>query len=179
MDTYGPITDPNAPSSKAPGAVEIADPGRVLDQSARERLAARLREVLAILGLGGEVRVRLVGDVQMQAAHARYRADPSTTDVLTFDLSPDPGDAGTQKALDTDLFVCVDQARREAQPRAHSFEDELLLYSLHGVLHCVGYDDHSDEDARRMHEEEDRVLTALGVGAIFSAPPAPDGRGPL
>jgi probable rRNA maturation factor len=110
----------------------------------------------------GEVRVRVVDDAEMADLHARFSHDPTTTDVLTFNL----GEAGD---LDTDLFVCLDVARRVAQARGHAPEKELLLYVVHGLLHCLGHDDHDPAEAARMHEREDEVLTAIGVGAVYAA----------
>ncbi len=115
---------------------------------------------------GGEVRVRVVGDAEMSAAHLRYAKVPGTTDVLTFDLSE--GESGS-RALDADIVVCVDEAERQARERGHDPRRELLLYAVHGLLHCLGHDDHDAASYERMHRLEDEVLTAIGVGAVFGA----------
>ncbi|HNB58983.1 MAG TPA: rRNA maturation RNase YbeY [Phycisphaerales bacterium] len=120
--------------------------------------------------VGHEVRVRLVRDDQMAAAHARHLSMDSTTDVLTFDLRDGDDDARADRPLDTDILVCVDEARRQAERRNVPVEREALLYVLHGVLHCLGEDDHDDDAYRRMHEREDQVLRALGVGETFALP---------
>jgi ssRNA-specific RNase YbeY (16S rRNA maturation enzyme) len=39
---------------------------------------------------------------------------------------------------------------------------------VHGLLHCCGYDDHTEADFARMHETEDAILEAIGVGRTFS-----------
>src|SRR6185369_8183115 len=96
--------------------------------------------------------VRVVGDEEMAAAHQRFSGVAGTTDVLTFDLTEAGG------ALDVDLLVCFDEASRQAASRGHGVERELLLYVVHGVLHCLGHDDHEEAAAARMHAEEDRVL---------------------
>lgn len=101
----------------------------------------------------------------MAAAHVRHSGVEGTTDVLTFDLREDPAAGG---ALETELLLCVDEARRQAAALGHLAERELLLYALHGVLHCMGEDDHDEAAAARMHAREDRVLTAIGVGATFA-----------
>jgi probable rRNA maturation factor len=69
----------------------------------------------------------------------------------------------------------VDEARRQAAGRALPVERELLLYCVHGVLHCLGYDDHDDAEYVRMHAEEDRILEAIGVGRTFAALPVTSG----
>jgi len=45
-----------------------------------------------------------------------------------------------------------------------------LLYVVHGVLHCLGHDDHDEAGYASMHALEDRVLYAIGVGATFAEP---------
>ena len=71
----------------------------------------------------------------------------------------------TGRALD--IAVCADEARRRAADFSHTPERELLLYAVHGVLHGIGYDDHSPHDRAVMHAEEDRILEAIGVGRTF------------
>ena len=66
-----------------------------------------------------------------------------------------------------DIAVCVDEADRGAALRDHTIQREALLYALHGVLHCAGFDDRNEENSRAMHAEEDRILEAIGVGATF------------
>ena len=116
----------------------------------------------------GEVRVRVVDDAAMTTLHERHAGESGTTDVLTFDLRED-----ADEPLDADIVVCRDEAQRQATSREITFERELLLYILHGVLHCLGHDDHDDEAYRRMHAEEDAVLDAIGVGRTFAGGAAP------
>lgn len=118
--------------------------------------------------LAGEVRVRLVRDAEMATLHERHSGIPGTTDVLTFDLRENPGDP--RSPLDVDLILCVDEACRQAAARSIPVEHELTLYAIHGILHTLGHDDHSDDGYREMHAREDRILTVAGLGAVFSAP---------
>ncbi|MBK7403518.1 MAG: rRNA maturation RNase YbeY [Phycisphaerales bacterium] len=137
-------------------------------------MAQRARDALAPLALAGEIRARLVDDQAMAAAHARWSGVPGTTDVLTFDLRDT-----AEGPLDVDLLLCTDEAARQAAPRGHTVAREILLYLIHGVLHCLGYDDHDEADAARMHAEEDRLLDAAGIGATYAPPhpmPEPEGR---
>ena len=70
--------------------------------------------------------------------------------------------------MDTDVYVCSDEAAREAIERSIPVERELLLYTLHAMLHAVGFDDRDDADFARMHATEDEILDAIGVGATFN-----------
>ena len=74
--------------------------------------------------------------------------------------------------IDGQVIVCRSVARRKARARGADWQKELLLYVVHGCLHLCGYDDERSEDAERMHRREDEILTALGLGAVFSGGPA-------
>lgn len=152
--------------------VDLTDPDALLSAPDARWLVAMTQQALALLDAQGEVRVKAVADPEMADAHLRYTDTPGTTDVLTFDLSGDPG------LLDADIMVCVDEAHRRAAERAHDTRRELLLYVLHGVLHCLGHDDHDEDAYRRMHDAEDDLLTRLGVGPTFHAPAPSQGTTP-
>jgi probable rRNA maturation factor len=132
-----------------------------------QRIKTNLRHAAAALIKTGEteiarISVLIVNDARMIELHRQHVGNSSTTDVLTFDLREKPG-----QPVEADLVLCADEAARRADEHGHSIERELLLYALHGLLHCVGYDDHDDAGWRRMHAREDELLTAIGVGATF------------
>ena len=106
--------------------------------------------------------IRFVDDDAMSDFHVQFSGIEGTTDVLTFDASEAPDSA------EIDLIVCVDVAAREATQRQHPVREELLLYTLHGILHCLGHDDHTDHEYQAMHDAEDRILTAAGIAARFA-----------
>ncbi len=151
-------------------------------------LRASVRAAAELMGVCGDLGVRIVDDAEMADAHQRYSGIPGPTDVLTFDLrdtdsatppAPPPSPlleidqaTGTiyirsKCVLCTDILACYDVAERESKVLGTSVERELLLYTIHGVLHCIGFDDHEESDAGLMHRVEDAVLTGIGVGAIY------------
>ncbi|MEO0511556.1 MAG: rRNA maturation RNase YbeY [Planctomycetota bacterium] len=150
----------------------VEDPLGLIDAADASWLEGRLLAALGVMGVAGEARARLVDDERMSAEHERTLDDPSTTDVLTFDLSSGDLSSGGG-VLDVDLLLCVDEARRQAATRAHGPREELLLYAVHGCLHCLGFDDASDRAAAAMHTREDEVLRAIGIGAVFDAAEPP------
>jgi probable rRNA maturation factor len=155
-------------------AVDLIHADPRLSPAARAWLEAHSRRALAALALTGEVRVRIVGDAEMSLANQRFHGQEGTTDVLTFDLSAaragDPADLGrpSPRELDADILLCAAEAERQAAPRGFPVERELLLYLIHGVLHCLGHDDHDPGAAVRMHTVEDRLLEFLGVGPTYA-----------
>jgi probable rRNA maturation factor len=157
-------TDSESPG-RSPGRnpdVDVADAAG-LGPDRLAWLRARTIDALAHLRCTGEVRVRVISDEEMTQAHERWMNDPTTTDVLTFDMGT------TDRRLDVDIVVCLDEAKRQADARGHEPERELLLYVVHAVLHCLGHDDHDDEAAARMHRLEDATLKAIGVGATYAS----------
>jgi probable rRNA maturation factor len=153
------------------GVVELIDPHGLLEVQASLWLRQSVASAEGVLSLVGEVRVRILDDAAMSDAHERYLDEPGPTDVLTFDMTE------PNAPLDVDILVCIDEARRQALVLGHAVEQEILLYIVHGVLHCLGYDDHDPQAALDMHAEEDRVLEAIGVGAVFA--PKSGGSGPI
>lgn len=171
-------TDPTTASRQVevispPSAVALTEPdvvdttGRVSEADLRW-LKGRALAALETLGASGELRVRIVDDAEMTRLHTEFLDIPETTDVLTFDLGSEVVDG--KALLDVDIEACLDEAERQGAQRGHEPRRELLLYIIHGVLHCLGFDDHDEDGARAMHAEEDRVLNVIGVGATFQAP---------
>lgn len=144
-------------------AVDLIDATGALAPSDCDLVLDALARALAERDAIGEIRLRVVGDDEMAAAHGHHLGDPTTTDVLTFDLAEDP--AGP---LDVDALLCLDEARRSAEARGIPIAHELLLYALHAALHCLGFDDTDEDSSRAMHAEEDRLLEAIGVGAVYA-----------
>ncbi len=158
------------PPPAIPGSiqVQVLDGLGLLDESARSELTELAVRALALLPNQGQVRVCIVNDQRMSADHEKFSGIAGTTDVLTFDLSP-KADSFDQKTLDIDLTICFDQAKRQASKLGHRIEHELLLYIIHGTLHCLGYDDHTQDHYQRMHKKEDEILAQIGIDATFYA----------
>ncbi len=150
----------NRGQAPAGADIEVLAPDHPLDLPwLRERLLAALAHVPRPVA---SLVVSVVGDERMSDLNRRHRGEPATTDVLAFEHSRAP------EALEADIVVCGDEAARRAAQLGHRAEQELLLYALHGVLHCAGFDDHDEGDSAAMHAEEDRILCAIGVGPTFA-----------
>ncbi|MCP4245699.1 MAG: rRNA maturation RNase YbeY [bacterium] len=104
----------------------------------------------------------LVDDPEIARLNEQYLGHQGPTDVLSFDLS-EPGQPG----LEGEIVVSVETARREAEERNHDVGAEVALYCLHGTLHLLGYEDAQPDQARRMHETEDGLLAAAGIGPVY------------
>lgn len=109
--------------------------------------------------------VLVADDARMIELHQRHMGVAEPTDVLTFDNSA--ARASAAGPIDADIVICMDEARRRADELGHGVERELLLYAVHGLLHCIGFDDHDEAAHAAMHAEEDAVLESIGVGAVY------------
>lgn len=135
------------------------------DPLSTQWLAGQFERVLEALAIDRiDLSVAIVDDARMASLHQQYMNDPSTTDVLTFDLRDQP--AGP---VEGEICICRDEAARRAAERGHELTKELLLYAVHGLLHLLGYDDHDAADHAAMHAKEDELLTRIGVGPVYRA----------
>jgi rRNA maturation RNase YbeY len=78
-----------------------------------------------------------------------------STDVITFDYGEPKG------PLAGEIFVCVEEALVQARRFRATWQEELVRYIVHGVLHLRGYDDLGTAARRRMKREEGRLLRKL------------------
>ncbi len=116
----------------------------------------------------GELSIAFVTDAAIARLHADYLDDPTATDVITFEGTPEAGLAG-------EICVSVDTAAAYAAARDLPFAEELLRYVVHGWLHLAGYDDLAPAKKRRMRAAEERALRLLRAADLippFSLRPA-------
>ena len=107
-----------------------------------------------------EADIAIVGADEMAALNEQYLSHAGATDVLSFDLSnPSHVDAG----LRVQIIVCGDVAVAEAHKRGCSLRGELMLYTLHGLLHLMGYDDTTPRAAAKMKARQDELLIAWWI----------------
>lgn len=108
------------------------------------------------------VHIGIVDDAGIIEVHQKFLQKDTATDVISFDLSDEfePGQT-------FQIVVNAEMAARQGSQRGHSTEAELALYITHGLLHNLGFDDLSPEDAKIMHETEDELLQQLGFGIIY------------
>ena len=122
-------------------------------------LAAWLASVAPRAARGG-VTVALVSDARMRVLNRAYRGADYATDVLSFGGSPAQGREPVSLG---DIVIATGVARRQAAQAGHAFGTELRLLALHGLLHLLGYDHESDDDAGAMARLERRLRTKGGL----------------
>jgi len=133
------------------------------DVSRLEALVGAICEKFALSG--ATISVGIVDDAQIGELNRRFLDHEGATDCLSFDLS-DADDPNGSRVID--LIVNAQMAARQAAQRGHSTEAELALYVTHGLLHQLGFDDATPEQARKMHETEDEILQHTGFGVVYN-----------
>lgn len=104
--------------------------------------------------LPGYVNYIFCGDAYLLDMNREYLQHDYYTDILTF-----PTEGEQPDALNTDIYISVDRVLDNAELHRVPFEDELHRVMAHGILHMLGYADHSEEDAANMRSLEDQALS--------------------
>ena len=116
----------------------------------------------------GQIELVIFADAAMARIHKQHLHRRAVTDVICFDLAPPvkaPGLRAGGRVVS--LALGGEVARRQARIHRTSISKELALYTVHGLLHVLGYNDAKEKDSRRMHRREDELLAELGLGAVF------------
>jgi len=98
-----------------------------------------------------------VNDDEIQRINKEYRNIDRVTDVISFALN-DEKDFLIKTDEIGDIFICIDQAKRQAEEYGHSLDREIGFLSVHGYLHLHGYDHMTKEDEEIMFKKQDEIL---------------------
>jgi len=130
-------------------------------ESVRDELPADARTVY--------ISLVLTDDAGIAAVNRNYRGIDAPTDVLSFpqheDLMVDALPVGPKGAplMLGDIVVSLPRADEQARTYGHARARELGFLLVHGLLHLLGYDHESPDDATVMEARQDAVLDLLGL----------------
>lgn len=105
-----------------------------------------------------EISITLVSDNKIRQLNRKFHKVDSFTDVLAF---PMEDDFVSTKDILGDVVISPEVALRQA--KKHSFEDELVLLVIHGVLHLLGYRDEKKKMREMMENRERKILKKMGI----------------
>ena len=142
-------------------ARDLPDAQAVVVAAANAALAAAQRE--------GAVVVLLTDDAGVQDLNNRFRGKDPAPNVLSFPAPPNPEDHLGDVALAHG--VCVREAGQQGKTLAHHLQHLVA----HGVLHLVGYDHETDDEAEDMEGLERVVMAGLGAPDPYGAEQGDDG----
>jgi len=100
----------------------------------------------------GDIAVIFCSDNYILDVNIKYLQHDYYTDIITFDYCEG-------NRLSGDLFISIDSVKENASFYGTGFADELNRVIVHGVLHLIGYDDHTPEDIAVMRAKENYYLS--------------------
>lgn len=152
----------------------------VIDLTRWEALA---RDVLTFEGVRGDAELSLlfVDEDTIANLNETFMESTGPTDVLAFPIdaddelgtgrSPDGGTPGPHRdpAIDVpvllgDVVICPAVAARNAPAHAGTFDDEVALLIVHGILHVLGHDHAEAEETALMQARERDLLDRFHRG---------------
>lgn len=135
------------------------------------------RRVLETEGVSGDAELALmfVDEATMAELNATFMGRQDPTDVLAFPIdtdddvgvgrSPDGSTSGPDRDPVTDLpmllgdvVICPAVAAGNASAHAATFDDEIALLVVHGILHVLGHDHATPEETKVMQARERELL---------------------
>ncbi len=96
-----------------------------------------------------DIELIFVENEQMREINKEHRNIDKATDVLSFPLEFDLPNMPLGS-----IIISTDFISEKASEYNHSFEDEMKLLFIHGILHLLGFDHEVDNGEHRQKEEE-------------------------
>ncbi len=125
-------------------------------------------EVINVLNIKEQLELSLVivdSKTQLEL-NQKYRNKNYVADVLSFQLETDEQfniyEFTKIRSLG-DVFICYEQAEKQAQKYNHTLERELAFLFVHGFLHVLGYDHIDSKDEKIMFDLQKVVLNNLKI----------------
>lgn len=127
-----------------------------------KRLHQAVEQTLSLFDLEPNVELSVVVDSDdvLRELNFKYRGIDATTDVLSFPANVADPDTGMNNL--GDIIISYPKAATQAEAARNSIEDEIILLTVHGTLHLLGYDHATDEEKNEMWTLQAQVLKSLG-----------------
>ena len=100
----------------------------------------------------GDISIIFCSDNYILDINQKYLQHDYFTDIITFDYTEGNRISG-------DLFISIESVRENSMEYGTEFIDELHRVIVHGVLHLIGYDDHTEEEIDMMRKKENYYLS--------------------
>ena len=88
---------------------------------------------------------------------------PASFDFLETEAGDDCFNPDTGELLLGDIVISVPRAEAQAEEYGHSLRREYAFLIAHSMLHLLGYDHMSPEEAAVMEQKQEAALQALGI----------------
>lgn len=117
--------------------------------------------------------LRVIDEAAMEILHVQWMELPGPTDVMSFpmdELRPGSAEETSREGVLGDIVLCPTVAARQAVEAGHTTQEELLLLTVHGVLHLLGYDHAEPDERAQMFELQRRLLLTFLARSGHSEP---------
>mgnify|MGYP000408892546 CR=1 FL=1 len=104
----------------------------------------------------GELTYVFCSDEYLLDINQTYLQHDTLTDIITFDYTD--GDS-----ISTEIYISIDRVKENAKEFGVDFEKELKRIMAHGVLHCCGYKDLTEEEKDLMRAKENLKIELFHV----------------
>lgn len=102
----------------------------------------------------GDLSYLFCDDDYLHSINVEFLKHDNLTDIITFDYS-------YGKTLAAELLISTDRVKENAATFNATFTQELHRVMIHGVLHCLGLNDKSEDEQLAMRSAEDLALQVL------------------
>lgn len=93
-------------------------------------------------------------DQYLQEINWKFLKHKSLTDIITFQYEEEP--------IEAEIYISVERVRENAVLLNVPIDEELRRVIVHGLLHCCGYKDKTDQDKKVMRQKENESLSLYG-----------------
>ncbi|NTU90268.1 MAG: rRNA maturation RNase YbeY [Actinobacteria bacterium] len=124
-------------------------------------MTAFAAEVQRRVARGRTFSVLLTDDAELRRLNRQFRGKNKATDVLSFPIdSPWDAPEGSEEIILGDIMIATNVAQRQSLEYGTSFDEEMNLLLVHGILHLLEYDHIDDDEAKVMEGLEKEILLA-------------------
>lgn len=125
-----------------------------------------------------QVNVLVTGEDEIHELNQTHRQIDRATDVLSFPMveyevpgefdfleedGTDCFDPDSGELLLGDIVICADRVLSQAEEYGHSVKREYAFLLTHSMLHLMGFDHMTEEEAAVMEEKQRDILEQLGI----------------
>ena len=99
--------------------------------------------------------VILTNEREMERINNFFLNHEGTTDVITFDYQDEKIEEIGE------IYICLEVVEQQAKDFENSFDKELLLYLVHGMLHLKGLGDKTTQEKVQMKANEKKIMRLI------------------
>ena len=103
------------------------------------------------------MQIIFVDNDQIREINKTYRNLDKPTDVISF-----PNDDDKDDSLG-DIFISIEQAKLQASDYGHTIPREIGFLAVHGYLHLLGYDHHTEAEEKEMFKLQEDILNKANL----------------